>query len=360
VKTKTFLLSILIATAVAAQPIVGPEVKSAPIDVLGDAALLPQGDGYLIAWSQRDRINIGHLDATLHETDTPFAVPLAPSTTVSFVTLATTGKSVLVVWKQQTPGSANSTWAATLATDTRSILTSPQFVNATPNAPAAGQRDGRYLLISGDESLVLTDKLQTESIEAISPAVSAAISPRGESGIVSVALKNTPCFCWFCSGLCSTTATYTFQTPTVTKNIAFTYGPAASVKTAPTHDPIVATDGDHFVGLAAMPLETDVFELVADRAGMLWTLTPLPLPGIVAVAGNGSDVLVVWSSASVLKGSLLHGDGTSSEPFDIGQYAYAPKVFVPNSNEFVVLYRYESEIAGRVIHVQAGRQRAVR
>lgn len=356
---KSLLLALLIATSVAAQPVVGPEVRSAAIDGLGDVAVLPQGDGYLIAWSQRDQIHVGHLDATLHETDTPFDVPLAPSATVSFVTLATTGKSILVAWKQQTPGSANSTYVATLAPDARSIMASPQFVNATPYAPAAGPWNGRYLLVSGDESLVLTDKLETESIEAISPALSAVVSPRGERGTVSVTFQNFTCFC-FCSATCSTKATYTFITPAVAKQVAVTYGTSAPAKAPPVHDPIVVADGDHFLGLAVMPQETDVFELIADRRGTAWTLPLLPPPGIIALAGNGSDVLIVSSIASYLKGTFLHSDGTASEPFVIAQYVDSPKVIASNSNEFVVLYRYDTEIAGRVIRVQPGRQRAVR
>lgn len=356
---RTFLFALLVATSAVAQPVVGPEVKSAPIDNLGDAALLPQGDGYLIAWSQGDHINVGHLDATLHETDAPFTFSTLPSEPVSFVTLATTGRSILVAWKQPRPG-VDVTYAATLTPDAKSIFAPAQFVNVTPYAPAAGSLNGHYLLVSGDESLVLTDKLETVSIEAISPALSAAVSPRGEAGTLSVALSSTSCqrsgVCCFAN--CSTLATYTFKTPSTTKTLPIAYGPTVETKTPPLHDPIIASDGDHFLGLAALAHETDVFEL--SDAGRAWTLPPLAPPGIIAVAANGSDILVVWSSATYLKGTLLHSDGTSSEPFVLSQYAYSPKIIVSNSNEFVVLYRSDIAIAGRVVRVQPGRQRAVR
>ncbi|HEX3110447.1 MAG TPA: hypothetical protein VHU41_15230 [Thermoanaerobaculia bacterium] len=366
---KTLLLALLVATSAAAQPVVGPEVKSATLPAVGDAALLPHGSGYLIAWSEADRINVAHLDATLQATDAPFSVLLPPpSAQPTFVTLASNGSSILVVWKEKPAGYADSTFAATLTEDAKTLLAPPQFLNATPTTPAAGARGDRYELISGDEFRILNEHLETATVDVIPSQLSSALSTAGEVATVTSAVNNR----YSCQGgqfrfpTCSTLETFTFTAPSVKKSVDVAFGPTVPDRTPPTHDPFVITDGDHFVGLVVKSSETDVFELRGDRPGMTWTLDPLPLPGIISAAANGSDVLVVWS-ASAIRGIVLHGDGSTSPPFVIAQYAdyNSPKVFVASSDEFIVTYRYSldaqhSAIAGRVIHVQGGRQRAVR
>ena len=367
---KAFLFALLLAASAAAQPVVGPEVRSAPIEAFGDVALLPEADGYVIASSQGHQISIGRLDATLHQTEALLAVPLSASSAIApFVTLATTGRSILLVWKEQRPGYAESTYAATLTGDARSLLASPRFINVSSYAPAAGVRNGRYVLVSGDESLLLTDELETESIQAISAPLSAAVSSRGEAATVTVVVNKS----YFCRGICpfcppvscSTLETFTFNTPAVNRNVQIAYGPTVDFSVPPAHDPIVAVDGDHFIGVVPRNLETDVFEILADGGGKGWTLEPLPNAAQIAAAGNGSEVLVVWWSPPALKGAILRADRTTSEPFVIAETYSAPKVLVANSNELVVTYRYDidaqhSEIAGRVIRLQPSKHRAIR
>jgi len=358
---KTLLFALFVAASAAGQPILGPEVKSAPIPAAGDVALLPLGTGYVIAWPEADRINVGHLDGTLQATDTPFSILLpAPFAPPTFITLATNGSSILVVWKEQPPlGHADSTYAATLTRDAKAILAPPQFLNATPNLPAAGARLGRYVVVSGDETLVLTERLETDSLSVTLASVSEAFNAQGHVATVTAAIDKNCRGCAFCFPTCTTTETFTFTTPSVTKSVAFVF---FGFNVPQVENPIVATDGDHFVALVIKSGETDVFELRDDQPAATWILDPLPLPGIIAAAGNGSDVLVVWWSAPSIKGIVLHADRSTSQPFVIAQHAVynSPKVFVSSSNEFVVTYRYEDAIAGRVIHVQGERQRAVR
>ena len=363
---KPLLFSLLLAFSAAAQPVAGPEVRSAAIPTTGDVALLPQGSGFLVAWSEADRINVGHLDATLHATDAPFSILLpAPSALPTFVTLASNGSSILVVWKEKPPyGHADSTYAATLTADAKAILAPPEFLNATPCRPAAGTRGGRYIVISGDESVILTERLETDALKAISPSLSGASNAVGELATVSAAVdqhcsRSGVC----CFPRCTTTKTFTFTTPSVSKSIALVFG----LIVPQVQDPIVAPDGDHFVALFPKSGETSVFELRGDQPAAAWTLDPVPPPGIITAAGNGSDVLVVWWSPPAINGIVLHADHAPSEPFVIAQYADydSARVFAASSNEFVVTYRYtldgeHSVIAGRFVRLQpAWRQRAV-
>ncbi|HEX3110448.1 MAG TPA: hypothetical protein VHU41_15235, partial [Thermoanaerobaculia bacterium] len=53
------------AIPVFAQPVVGPEVTSAPMDGVGQFALAPQRDGFILAWEQNGRIHVGPLDSAL-------------------------------------------------------------------------------------------------------------------------------------------------------------------------------------------------------------------------------------------------------------------------------------------------------
>jgi hypothetical protein len=113
------------------------------------------------------------------------------------------------------------------------------------------------------------------------------------------------------------------------------------------------------VGLVDLPNRTDL--------SMFGTLEQYTLPiiarGNVALAGNGEDVLLVWTSPT-LTGMVVHQDGTSSPTFDIAVSAQQPKVVAVDSNAFAVLYRLEadsgrSRLAGRIVQLQTAKRRGV-
>src|SRR5260221_12713770 len=73
---KALFFALFLASAAFAQPVVGPEVTTPPLEGLGDFSLAPQRDGFVLAWEQAGRINAGHLDARLHLNASPPPLPL--------------------------------------------------------------------------------------------------------------------------------------------------------------------------------------------------------------------------------------------------------------------------------------------
>jgi hypothetical protein len=95
-------------------------------------------------------------------------------------------------------------------------------------------------------------------------------------------------------------------------------------------------------------------------------ILPVTILTDAALAGNGGDVLVVWTGPKQLTGILAHADRSVSEPFAISDRAVdEPHAIAAGSNTFVVFYRVslgpnEYALAGRVIHLQPPKARAIR
>ena len=111
---------------------------------------------------------------------------------------------------------------------------------------------------------------------------------------------------------------------------------------------LVAPSGEGFVGVVIAPGGSSVCE-VPER-GRGWTV-PRPL---LAIAGNGSDVLAIWRD-SALRAAFLGGD-----PFTLSDDGDTPKIVPAGSNAFVVLYRRGSSIVAQKVSVHSPRGRAVR
>jgi hypothetical protein len=124
--------------------------------------------------------------------------------------------------------------------------------------------------------------------------------------------------------------------------------------------PSVGPNGDSYTGLIRLPDRTDVFMTEPFRQITL----PVIVSGQTALAGNGSDVLLVWTNPHVT-GIVVHADGTVSEPFTIAPAGFQPKVVSINSNDVAVLYRTEFNqqsalIQGRIVHLEAPKRRGIR
>src|ERR1700756_4689438 len=115
---KALLLAFLFAATAAAQPVVGPEVISSPIEALDDFAVAPEHDGFVLAWTAAGHLYTGHLDSTLHLTGTPLLVPLVdPRTAAVTPAIASDGTSVMVAWHERHVGWAEFTYVAILSAD---------------------------------------------------------------------------------------------------------------------------------------------------------------------------------------------------------------------------------------------------
>jgi hypothetical protein len=369
---KALFFALFITSAALAQPVVGPEVTTPPLEGLGDFSVAPQRDGFAFAWEQAGRINAGHLDATLHLTANPLQLPLFDSAATALLpAVASNGTSVLVVWHERRPGYLESAYLALLSADAQTLLRGPQAINLTKDAPLAMGVNGKYIVYNGDLRYRYNENLETESGDFIKHELAAALGPNGDVATVNESASGSfscvgACFGHPCSGPlpdCSVTATVVFALPSKVNTFAFTFTiPANTVLPDPfaSRPPAIAPNGDSFAGLVRLRDRTDI--------SLFGDIERFTLPGIVpvdaALAGNGRDVLLV-STGQTLTGMVIHADGTTSAPFPIAATGYNPKVVAINSNEFAVLYRIAvdaqpSLLAGRIISLQPSRGRAVR
>lgn len=353
---KAFFFSLFLAASAAAQPFVGPEVASPPITRLTDFTLAPLRDGYLLAWAQPGHLFVGRLDSSLQANTSPLDIPLStPSSEAASLVIATNGASALLAWNE-TIFPMKVTYAATIRTDEPALLAGPLGMDYLAPVLTAGVKDGKFELATGNRLLTLTDRLSTESVTIIDSFLTAAAAELGDLGTVTqkTTLKCTGAFGIFPN--CSTTYTYTFSSPVFHRDFA--------LQTNPSRDPIVAADGDHFVGLLAEKTQTHVVEMAPTVPSGDWLLPPLVNSQLVALAGNGKDVLLV-SANDLLNGQLLELYDAVSPRFVIASGRFGtPKAFATSSSEFVVTYTREVPggvvLAGRKIQLQRNRQRAAR
>lgn len=362
---KALVLALLLATSALAQPVVGPEMTTPPVE-FGDVAIAPLRDGYVAAWSDAGRIHVAHLDASLRVTDPTLDIlTTASNAQVPALAVATNGSSVFLVWNEKRPGYAE-VYGAAISADVRTLLRGPLLINNTDRAPVITVQGGKYRLLSGDQLFLVDEQLKTESTPFGSPFLAAALGETGD--IATVAMTSEKKCTVGLLATCSLTETFTFQSPSFATNFTLSanfYNPSYSPL---THVPLVVPHGDHFIGVLATSTQTAVFEMSPNSLNGHWGVAPLNAGQALAIAGNGNDaVLVAWRYPT-LSGVVLHSDGTTSQPFEIarGDYVDFAKVSATSSNDFVVVYRYygdgqHSIVAGRVVHVQPPpRQRSVR
>ncbi len=366
---KSLLLALLFSASALAQPVVGPEVTSAPLANLDDYAIAPQRDGFVFAWTAEGRLFAGHLDATLQLTAPPLQVPLyTPTGTASLPAIASNGTSVFVAWHEQVGRLGETAYMAVLSADAHALVKGPQQLNITKGGPLATSVNGKYVLYTGDLRYVYNENLDTLEGLFISRNLGAALSDNGTVATVSESGGSFDCrqICFFsCGGPpqpCTTSSTVTFRFGAATESISYAFLlPANSRSQDPllALPPTVGPNGDSYAGLVRLPDRTDVF--TADPLRQI-TL-PVIVSGQTALAGNGNDVLLVWTNPHVT-GILVRADGTVSSPFPIAPAGFQPKVVSINSNDFAVLYRSDfgpqGSIAGRIITLQTPKRRGIR
>lgn len=356
---KAFLFALLLATSAGAQLVVGPEVLSTPIDRLGDIALAPQRGGFVVAWEAAGRIYAGHLDDALQATGPILTLPLSdPQASATSPAIATNGSTVLVAWQEHHP---DVNVVATLNADASVLLYGPHRLNSSVAPPVAGVADGTYVVYSNVEYR-LNDALESDSPAVIPPGMTAAIS---SEGTVATATQDQngafSCvnFGGWGGGDCNPSVNYTFWVPSgkIVKKDNLFVKQGGSFSSLP---PIAGPNGSAFTALLRRSDKTQV--LLFDSAIRLTSTLPVTIMTPAAIAGNGSDILIVWTG----QGLILHSDGSVSQPFVIGPNSLGnPHVVAAGSNEFVVFYTVDTApnqkaIAGRVIHLQLSKKRATR
>lgn len=369
---KSLLLALLFSVSALAQPVVGPEVTSAPLANLDDYAITPQRDGFVLAWTAEGRPFAAHLDGTLHVTAPPLDLPLLdPAASAVLPAVASNGTSVLVIWHERRRGYGETAFMAVLSADARTLVKGPQLLNFTTNAPMATTVNGKYVVYSGDMRYVFNENLDTEAGAFISRNLGATLTGNGEVATVTESSSghfdcHQVCYYWCpvppTPSPCTATSTVTFLFDSAFN--AFTYSfliPPNSSSADPfvASPPVLAPNGDSYAGLVQLPGRTDLYPRPSEQVTL-----PVPVLGQTALAGNGSDVLLVWTTAH-LTGIVRRGDGTISEPFTIAPAGFQPKVVSINSNDFAVLYRTDfdpqhSSIVARIVHLQTPRRRGIR
>jgi len=114
-----------------AQPVVGPEVTSAPLDGVGQFALAPQRDGFIIAWEQNGRIHVGLLDSALQLEGGVLELPVSEAgRNANFPSLATNGATALIAWHEYVSGQPDINVVATVLTQPVTLLHGPRKLDA--------------------------------------------------------------------------------------------------------------------------------------------------------------------------------------------------------------------------------------
>ncbi|HEX3580914.1 MAG TPA: hypothetical protein VH087_04070 [Thermoanaerobaculia bacterium] len=132
---KSLLLALLVSVSAFAQPVVGPEVASAPLANLDDYAIAPQRDGFVFAWTAEGRLFASHLDPSLHVSAPPFQLPqIDPEGTAVMRAIASNGTSVLVAWHERRAGYSEHAFIALLTADAQTLVKGP--VTSTSSTPA--------------------------------------------------------------------------------------------------------------------------------------------------------------------------------------------------------------------------------
>jgi hypothetical protein len=336
--------------------VAGPEA-SIPVRDLGDLALVPVRGGFIMAWSDGPRIYTEQLDANLQATKAPFSFPLVVPSSVTSLALASNGTSVLVTWHEARGVNLDAQYAAILDPGVQSILAGPLFTSTGTQPAAAGVKDGKYRLLAGGQVWTLNERLRIESVDFLTDTVAAAFSAAGEMGVMNEKQSSN------CSSggfgmpweSCDFDEAVTFIAPAGRFGFSFqwhtstTAGQKLVTGTQPVlRPPLIAPNGDGFVGALVTATASTVCE-VRD-GGRMWTVAR-PL---LAIAGNGAEVLVVWRDSG-LRAMFLDG-----ETFTVSDDGDVPKIVPAGSNAFVVLFRRGSSIVARKVTVQAPRGRAVR
>ena len=336
--------------------VTGPEV-SVPVNNLGDLALVPLRDGFVMAWSDGPRIYTEHLDANLQATNAPFSFPLVVPGPVTSLALASNGTSVLVTWHELRGPNFEAQYAAILDAGAQSMLAGPLFTSIGTQPAAAGVKNGKYRLLAAGQVWTLDERLGIGPIDFLTDDVPGAFSAAGEIGVAN-AKQSSHCF----SGgfgmpweSCDFNEAVTFIAPAGRSGFSFqwhtltTGGQKTVTGIQPIlRPPLIAANGDGFVGAVVTATASNVCE-VRD-GGRTWTVAK-PL---LAIAGNGAAVLAVWRDSG-LRAMFLDG-----ETFTLSDDGDVPKIIPAGSNAFVVLFRRGSSIVARKVSVQAPRARAVR
>ncbi len=363
-------VAVFAASSVLAQPVVGPEVVSAPIEGLGDVALAPLRDGFVIAWVASNHVYVGKLDSALQLEGCPIELQATEGRRdVSGVSLATNGSSALVAWHEHEYLQFDTNVVATVLADPVSLLQAPRALNRGVT-PAAVTWDGAsYVVYSGGIQFRLTDTLDASVVRGWTDGTTSAVSNDGSVALAS--RDGDPqlrCVCFnIFNGVCNTDdcrfpVTYTFTLQSGTIRTLYVV-PVKYNTTVSLLSPIVAANGASFTSLARLPNTTDVH--VFDDAADKRTTLPVVILTDAAIGGNGSDVMVVWAGPPLM-GIVVHADGTVTEPFAIDDGSIdEPHVVAAGSNAFVIFFRVDAgsgqkALAGRVIHLQPSRQRAIR
>jgi hypothetical protein len=367
---KALLFALFLANSALAQPVVGPEVFSTPIEALGDIALAARPGGFVIAWEAAGHFYVGDLDSTLQLEGSVVELQATQGgRAVSGLSLATNGRTALVAWHEHYSFQDQTNAAAILLTDPVSVLQSPQVLSRGVTPPVATWDGGSYVVYSAGYQLRLTDALDAFVVRGWRDGTTAALSNDGNVAIASHdGEPQLRCVCFnVLTGVCNSsdcrfpvTYRFTLRSGNIWTPYVVTVKYNSTVSLLP---PIVAANGASFTSLARLPSTTDVH--VFDDAAEKRTTLPVVILTDAAIGGNGSDVLVVWTG-SLLRGLLVHADGSVSEPFEISGGAIdEPHVVAAGSNTFVVFYRVDlgsnqKALAGRLIQLQPSKHRAIR
>jgi hypothetical protein len=372
-RTHLLLFAILLLSAIGpatAQPFVGPEIATARIANYGGHALATDGDGFVFAWIDANRVFVTRLDATLHEVPgmSPVALPaFTAGATLAGPSLASDGRNIVVAWQEQLPGGATQSIYAAVARDLVGLTVAPRVLDNSPVRLSVRYAGGRWVLLT-DWIYELDAQLAVKSTRPSSATRVVGVSESGDVAVASLQQKVLSC-----SGVFITLCDYDEQLSITSEQFSGVFEYAGKARVFGGNLSISSNGSGFVVGwergrepyVSGAP-GWQFIALMNTARALTWRVTTTSSD--LAFAGNGAEVLAVWSSGterapSSLYGAILSRDGTQTPVGPLANVGQHPQLIAAGANAFVLTYEVPAQgviVASRMIRLTPTRPRAVR
>jgi hypothetical protein len=377
---RALVLALLLPALANAQPVVGPEISSAPFFSFGPAVdeptpalgIVRSGSGFALTWaavdaSGRSRVFVALLNAEATTLSTRVLPALEAASDAFHPAIASHGAGFLVAWTEIGSNEPRGVVATARLDSSGTVIGSPRQLTPGLMAPIVHWTGADYYIGTG--SILWAVSADGSNTRAFNQGVMIdSISGTASQVVVgghSIGVEAYLCF----HGCPPPHAVYVAQIVLVGDcSTSWSFAPPPSLGTTASFDGqnylVVWPDNDGT--LRAFRVGADCKSLEARDAllvdhffsGGRMTSTPQP-------AWDGSRFLVVYqSSPSEIRGAFLH-DGESDPPFVVANGSVRrPSVIDVGAGKFLVAYEMQSaegtQLAGRFIDFPPPRRRVAK
>lgn len=374
------LTLVLVSAAAGAQPVLGPEVVSAPLpgafEVYGFAppALAGDGNAFAVAWSAwaeggENRIYAAPLDATAHVAGAVQVMPTGLRHAERPV-LTTTASGFMIGWTEVIDGKPRGLICGLdrqLVPVANPVLLGPggdRVVLAASEHRVVAAYNGKLFELADDGSIV-------SQTSGVSSAVSLAVTPFRTIELGQTSTQTAvPCFDFHghCGPTLFTSSYFLTLLDVGNLLIGDNFGFFSSLGAAVGFDGqsplIVWYDGTPTFGGGILAMRVTPASYDAKRFPARFLLGSYPplmdnTGAAPQIAYDGERYLVVWQEGKAISGALLDAAGKVT-PLAIAKSGSSPNVIATSHGRFLVAYELRDaegrHVAGRFIDVTSRRR----